>query len=471
VGNLRRFLQDKGRTGKLQVWEIQHTDNSVLCRWGQLDGAMQETVQTFEALNVGKSNEKSPHDVAKKACEDLIKKKSKSGYFEVNTKTNKPIAKVLKAEFDFNDPHMNSTNFKVFKPQSSASAYMQKLMDSKEALFTRKRDGYMHYLIVDDDGVADLYSSNMALTHEKEPNIPLIERFPGIQDNLQKLELLPRTMLVGEICTSALHPYCDDLGHAVDDFQYVGAVLKSLTPRALELQDEKGHLAFCIWDVVFCEGEPWVKQLPAKERFDILREMVSDPSITALTVPDLVELKMGGFVVTSADGEDLELEYDDPNNPVNDIVNWAKERRWEGFVVVDPDAVYGDKAWSFRGKNDRPKELCKLKPDIDVDVIVYWDPKKKLGEMGKGKHSGQVGSVAAFLWDGEQEIPVGKIGTGITDEQTKKFANPKLYPMVWQITAKGWTDGGKLRHGSLVRVRDDKKPDECGTEQMPGGGS
>ena len=468
MGSLRRFVQDKGRTSKPQVWEVQHTDNCVLSRWGQLCGAMQETVQTFEAKNVGRSNEKSPYDVAKKEYEDLIKKKLKSGYREADPKTNMPLTKASKAVFDFNAPHKNSTNFKVFKPQSSMNAYMKKLAWSRDALFSRKRDGYMHYLVVDDDGVPNLYSSNMALTHEKEPDIPLIKRFPEIQEGLQKLELLPRTMMVGEICTSSLTHHDAD-GHAVDDFQYVGSVIKSLTPRALKLQEEKGHLAYCIWDVVFCDGEPWVKEIPAEERFSILRKMVTDNDLHAVTVPELVKLGLDSFKVISVDSQTHDLMYDDLDDPVNDIVNWAKNKKWEGYVVIDPNAIYGDKAWTFHGKNERPKYLCKLKPDLDVDVIVYWDPENKLGEMGKGKHSGQVGSVAAFLWDGEKEVSVGKVGTGITDKQAEKFAKLHLYPMVWQITAKGWTDGGKLRHASLVRVRDDKKPKECGVEQMPGG--
>jgi len=469
MGSLRRFIQDKGRTDKVQVWEIQQTDDTVMTMWGQLGGAMQETVETCKANNVGRSNEKSPSDVAKKIAEDYIKKKSKAGYHEVNLKTNKPLTKTSKGVFDFNDPHLNSTNFKVFKPQSSMNVYMKKLAASKEALFVRKRDGYMHYLIVDDDGVADLYSANMALTHEKEPEIPLIERFPKIQKDVKKLELLPKTMLVGEICTSA-HQHGDSDGHAVDDFQYVGAVLKSLTPRAIDLQDEKGHLAFCIWDVIFSDGEPLVKEIPAAERFEILHDMVR--GLKAVTVPELVELGSDGFQVISVDGEGLELEYDDPDDPVNDIVNWAKNKRWEGYVVVDPKAVYGDKAWAFRGKNDRPKEICKLKPLLDVDVIVRWDPKKGIGEEGKGKHSGQIGSVAAYLWDHKkkEEVFVGKVGIGISDELTKKWSKPNLFPMVWECTMLGWTNGGKLRSPSFTRLRDDKMPTDCGLDQMKVGG-
>lgn len=466
MGSLRRFIQDKGKTSKPQVWEVQQTDNLVLTVWGQLGGAMQDTVETCKALNVGKSNEKSPYEVAKKRAADLIKAKIKAGYYEVDLKTNKPLTKVSSDVFDFNDPHLNSTNFKIFKPQSSMNAHVTKLAADREALFSRKRDGYMHYLVVDDDGVAELYSANMALTHEKEPEIPLLERFPQIQEDLRKLELLPRTMLVGEICTSAVH-HRDRQGHAVDDFQYVGAVLKSLTPRAIDLQEEKGKLAFCIWDVVFSEGEPLVKEIPAQERFDILREMVTENKTKYITVPELVKLEPDGFKVFSVDGKDEHLEYDDPDNPINDIVNFAKERKWEGYVVVDPQATYGDKSWAFHGKNERPKYICKLKPALDVDVIVRWDPENGLGEEGKGKHTGQVGSVAAFLWDHEkkEEVFVGKVGIGISDEQSEEWADPKCYPMVWECTVLGWTSGGKMRSPAFVRLRTDKKPKDCGLDQ------
>jgi ATP-dependent DNA ligase len=436
--------------------------------WGQLNGAMDSTTETFKGKNIGRKNEKSPEDVAKKTFEDRIKAKVEDGYREVDLKTNKPLSKKAASVLDFNEPHKNSTHFKAFKPQNSMNAYMTKKVEDLTALFSRKRDGYMHYLIVDDKGRPRLYSSNMAWSHTMEEDIPWLDRYAGITHDLTKLNLPPRTMLLGEVCTSAMS-HRTDLGHAVDDFQYVGSIIKSLTPRAIELQREKGELAFCVWDVMFYDGDPWVQNLPAIVRFDNLGRLLRSAETRWITKPELVTLQAEGFLVKSHEGLEIDAVYDD--EPLIDIVNWAKEQGWEGYVVIDPQSTYGDRAWSFHGKNERPKEVCKLKPDIDVDVIVRWDPKNKVGEMGKGKHSGQVGSVAAYLFDDttKQEVFVGKVGTGITDEQAKKFAKVNAYPMVWQITAKGWTDGGKLRHASLERVREDKKLEECGIEQRPGG--
>jgi predicted DNA-binding WGR domain protein len=59
---MRRFLQDKGRTSAPQVWEVAHKGNAVTLTWGQLGGAMQQTTQTFEGVNIGKANEKSPKE-------------------------------------------------------------------------------------------------------------------------------------------------------------------------------------------------------------------------------------------------------------------------------------------------------------------------------------------------------------------------------------------------------------------------
>ena len=44
----------------------------------------------------------------------------------------------------------------------------------------------------------------------------------------------------------------------------------------------------------------------------------------------------------------------------------AKEWGFEGWVVVDPDAPgYGDKAFNFKGKPDRPSICGKLKPEYE----------------------------------------------------------------------------------------------------------
>lgn len=467
---MRRFIQLRGKTSKPRIWEITVTEGSIYTVWGQLGGQMDSTTETPPPKNVGKKNEESSEVQAQKIADRYIKNKTKKGgYVEVDLKTNKPLVSTVVSDFDFNRPHENSTSFKIFKPQNTMNVYMTKMLEGLEALLSRKRDGYMHYLVVDDEGTPRLFSANMEFCHEKEreEGIPLLDRFPMIEADLQKLNLPPRSMLVGEVCVSA-HSSKDDLGHAVDSRPYVASILKSYTSEALRKQKEGGDLAFCIWDVIFIEDRPMVKEVPTKERFEFLHQLLQKARTHWITVPELVTLNADGFCVQSHDGQDLELEYDD--EPSIDIVNWARSRKWEGFVVIDPNSTYGDKSWEFHGKNPRPKFICKLKPDLDVDVLVYWDPKGKQGVFGKGKHSGEVGSVEAYLWDDENEVtvPVGRVGLGITDKQAHNFADIKLYPMVWKVTCKGWTEKGKMESASLDRVREDKTPKECNLDQRPG---
>ena len=62
---------------------------------------------------------------------------------------------------------------------------------------------------------------------------------------------------------------------------------------------------------------------------------------------------------------------------------------------------------------------------------------------------------------------MSKVGGGISDEDALKYADPKLYPMVWKVVFKGWTAKGSLRHPSFDCVRTDKKPEDCGLDQNP----
>ena len=104
-----------------------------------------------------------------------------------------------------------------------------------------------------------------------------------------------------------------------------------------------------------------------------------------------------------------------------------------------------------------------LKPKLEADFIVRWDPNNGIGEWGKGKKSKGVGSVQLYLWDPETgtEVPICLTGGGLTDADVARFADPKLYPTVWQVEFDSWTPKGALRFPVFLRERDDKKPEEC----------
>jgi predicted DNA-binding WGR domain protein len=464
---MRRFIQDKGRTSAPQVWEVVAKGNAVTLTWGQLGGAMQKTTQTFEGVNVGKANEKSPKEVAAEWEERQILLRTRKGYVEVDLKNNLPLGgKVSASEIDFEKGL--PPNLRFFKPQNSLNGHCEKLLRAKEARLLRKRDGMMHVISISDGGGMTLYSSTLQPYHKDEPGIPWLERYPHLAQEIASMNLPSGTVLLGELCTTAFAGFKDKYGMPVDDFEYVSTITKSLTPLALEKQAQRGPLGFCIWDIAFWEGECVLKEWTAYTRFSHLLDLLSSPHRRHLTMPEEASFTETGIRVVSLDTAEMTMDYV-TDDLVKETLELAKTFGWEGWVVVDGDSKYEDKSHSFHGKAERPKFVCKLKPKMEADFIVRWDPDNGIGARGKGKKSVGVGAVVAYLWDPDkgEEVEICEIGGGLTDEDVKRFADPKLYPMCWQVEFDSWTPKGALRFPVFLRERDDKTPEECLISQRP----
>ena len=165
----------------------------------------------------------------------------------------------------------------------------------------------------------------------------------------------------------------------------------------------------------------------------------------------------------------------------------AKKHGLEGWVVVDPNAIYGNKGWNLKGKPDRPNTCAKLKPRFEDDFIAYWDPDKDIGEWGTGKHErgklvtlpdgsqvihGGVGAVGLYQYNDSGELVfISKCSSGMTYEFQSKLTSAD-FPMVIQVEYVDRTyisDGEKtnaLRHPTFLRVRDDKVRTECMNERL-----
>ena len=148
--------------------------------------------------------------------------------------------------------------------------------------------------------------------------------------------------------------------------------------------------------------------------------------------------------------------------------NIAVSRGFEGIMVKNLDAPYEFK---------RSSNLLKHKPPrINLDVVVTS------AVYGEGKRSRVFGSYGISVRDGEGGyVEVGKVGTGFSDEQLnsltvtlKKVVHTYedeifhiLPRVVFEVTADAVTNNrsGKigLRFPRLLRIRDDKYPNECNT--------
>jgi len=465
---IRREFHQEARTGKTKVWVITVMDEVITIEHGLLGGKMQETSRTGEAKNIGRSNEKTAAEDAQDWASRQMTMKMRQGYREMG-KGGESLQFVddQVSELVFSELPQN---LRFYKPQNSLNPYLEKKLADRTAWLLRKRNGNMHAYVIDENGKHRIYSSTTTPFQKDEPGIDIILRYPQIEMAMKEIDYLQKkSIFLGEIVTGCGAGFMDSMGFDVDDLDYVSGVRGGLLQSSLDKQNEGGQLSFCIWDIAFWDGSCMLHSTPAGDRFEKVKHMVENEKRGFLTYAEILRWneEAGKLELTGKPGESwIDLVNNDMQRTALEL---AKDMEWEGWVVVDPDATYDDKAYNWRGKAERPKFCAKLKPKYDCDVIVRWDPDKGVGKRGKGKKSVGVGSVQAYLYDPRtrEELPVSLIGGGLSEEDVLRFADPNLYPMVWQVEYADWTKNGSLQFPEFVKVRDDKKPDECEIYQNP----
>jgi ATP-dependent DNA ligase/predicted DNA-binding WGR domain protein len=417
------LFQNNGRGERPQVWIGKRLGATVHVQWGQAGGKLQATSTVHEIVNEGRKNERHPNQAAQDALDRLVKLKKREGYTEQEHTIAEQENAAKYVTLDFDDL---PSNLCFYKPNKNVSVKMTKLMAGGGGIYTRKRDGEMFAIVVNNDRQVDIYSRRMHKHHDNETaEFPWSARFPHVVDAVLALNLPPKTVLLAEMIMNR---------NGADDFQHVTTVTRSLTPRALARQKSDGHLSAYVWDLAFFAGQPCASSHHVNYRLEWIKSRITGSK-------HLIPVET--------------FNYDDAEAALQS----AKVNGWEGFVVVDPEAVYEDRAWSFKGKPDRPSTCVKLKPHMEGDFLVNFDPADGVGSFGNGKKAGGVGAVACFAKRAGELVYVGDCGTGLTDEQVKSFAKAK-YPQVWEIQFAEFTPKGMMRHAQFLRVRDDKTVDE-----------
>lgn len=434
-----REFRQAGRVNT-RTWHIKVEGPTVFTKHGMLGGILTPTQDTKKAVNVGKANEKTPEVVAQEHAERQILLKRRQGYIE-------HVDGVPVGRFDKTiNWEALPISLRFWKPTNQMRKGLITQLRDGEAWALRKRDGMAYPILHDELGVVQMYSRVMLPTHKNEPDIPWNERFPHIADEVAtvcRMHSVPtRTLFLGEVVADK--PDTD-----LDDFALVESVTKSLTPAALEAQAELGRLRYYVWDIAFWGGNPACAELPLQWRYGLIHDLFHNCDyIDPVDIFDNDEIQA------------MRRRHD--TGPVEALRAEAERLGWEGWVVVDPKGVMGDRAWNLRGKTDRPPFAGKLKPIYEDDFVAYWDPSEGLGEYGTGRHQGCVKSLALFQYDSKGElVRIAQAGSGLTDQMKRQLADPSKFPIVVQVEFDGWTPKGSLRFPRIKRIRDDKEPHEC----------
>lgn len=436
-GEQRMFQQPNSRSGVPRVWTVEVVGNKVVTGWGQLGGKMQSATEAFSGVNVGKANAMSPSEYALDRAREMCRKKGWEGYLEMGP--NGYMDPISQSEIDFTQPL--PLNLSFYKPDNSLSAALDKKARGLGCWYTRKRNGMMKVLVKDDYGELKIYSRRMLRQHDDEVATEYTwdDRFPHIISAIEP-HIPPRTILLGEMVVEE---------NGVERFDLAQSYIKSLTPKAVrEMDESKLYPFFYGWDVAFWNGQNLVANMAMRDRVQYL---------------DTIEMEASCQHFEAL----VRLSFPTPEH----AVEFAKEQGWEGFVVIDPDAIYGDKAFNFKGKPDRPGKACgKLKPTFEDDFIAIWDPENGFGERSqKGSRAGGIKSVGLYQYNTKGElIFIANVNSGLTKELLATLPSSK-WPQVWRCEYKGrryvsdGDDTNALDFPALPEggIRTDKEAREC----------
>lgn len=214
-----------------------------------------------------------------------------------------------------------------------------------------------------------------------------------------------------------------------------------------------------LFDIMYLNGKTLI-DLPLIERRKALESCVES------STEDSKSICVDKQVITG----DLEL--------IEKIYKEALEAGHEGVMVKNPNSFYSP---GKRGKN-----WLKKKPLMEtLDLVVVG------AEWGFGRRANLIGSYTVACYDPEtlHYLQVGKVGTGLTDDQLKELTEmlsglmeggeaggvfairPKIVlEIAFEEIQKSpnYDSGFALRFPRFIRIRDDKDPEEADTIQRIG---
>lgn len=430
---MREFVKTTSR-GKPAVWRISCEGNSITVEHGREGGKM--TVTQDFVPSVGKEGTKSFVDCETQAglrMGRLITKKVEKGYREC---IDGQLVESVSTSLDWDKIEMPK-NFAWYKPQAGKA--LTEKDRAKRLMPSWKRDGAAFAIMTGSGRGSDADYRIYSAGRDDVTGL-----FPAYRGLCAELALEhPRSIFLVEIVAK------NEEGK--DCRRTTMSIARSHQDKAIARQEELGVPDICFWGITHLNGRD-LSDHTFEGRVSMLDEAIRDA--VAKRQP------RASFVFDGTPG----------HSDLDDLLAEAIRRGYEGLVIYDLDAVWGDKSFNYRGKPDRVA-AWKMKPLREMDCILLFDPERtafkdkadfpSAGAKGRGKHQGMAGSCALYLLEDGRYVHIGDVGTGL-DEDTRKWLMHTGGVHVAEIAYESWNeDTRKLVQPAFKRWRHEKHLKEC----------
>jgi ATP-dependent DNA ligase len=426
---MRRFRK-KGKNNTLE-WEVWVVKNQVHTESGVVGGKKQHTFDVPGPMGV--ANTKGFVTAEAQAilvAERKATKKIEEGYYEVDPRTNE----VLSTTEDSITFEYLPKNLAFFKPQKwpdtkKGEEEFANILIGNRDIITVKRDGMMHAVLITKSRDVRIYTRRMD---------ECTASYPHLVHAFKAMEFPKETVITCEFIVKTTD--------GRDDRDYMASIARSLPDRAVSLQQNGKKAEAVILGVPFLSGRP----------------MFDDPVVN---MAEFLENELKGLCTPYV--STIQILY--AHFPIAKA--YIYDKGLEGLVIYDGSAIFGEKAYNFRGTPERPS-CWKWKPQYEDDFIIMFDPENSRGKWGSGKLKELPGNVLLAQYNKSQElVSICNCGTGFTEEErTDLLVRAKDNPhriagvAIIKYVQRGYRSKGHLsnalREPVFIGWHPDKTPEE-----------